>query len=55
MTLTDKQREEILSSANPVRQDVIRMVNAAKCGHPGGPLGMADFMTTLFHAHLRLD
>ena len=55
MTLTDQQREEILGSANTVRQDVIRMVNAAKCGHPGGPLGMADFMTTLFHAHLRLD
>jgi len=55
MTLTDQQREEICTAAHTVRTDVIRMVNAAKCGHPGGPLGMADFMATLFCAHLRLD
>lgn len=31
------------------------MVHAAACGHPGGPLGMADFMATLFMEHLRLS
>jgi transketolase len=31
------------------------MVHAAACGHPGGPLGMADFMTTLFLEHLDLS
>ena len=54
MTLTDEQRTEIQRTANEVRRDVIRMVHAARCGHPGGPLGMADFMATLFLAHLNL-
>jgi len=55
MTLTDQQREEIGAAANTVRQDSVRMTNAATCGHPGGPMGMADFMSTLFLAHLNLD
>jgi len=55
MTLTDQQRVEIHAAANTVRQDSVRMTNAATCGHPGGPMGMADFMSTLFLAHLNLD
>ncbi|MCL2245610.1 MAG: transketolase [Lentimicrobiaceae bacterium] len=45
---------EIMSSfeleqiAQQVRRDIIRMVHAAKSGHPGGSLGCADFMTALF-------
>lgn len=54
MTLTDQQRDEIRTAANTVRQDAVRMTNAATCGHPGGPMGMADFMTTLFVAHFNL-
>lgn len=53
--LTPEQRAEIRSAAHQVRVDVLRMVHAAGCGHPGGPLGMADFMATLFLAHLNLD
>jgi len=34
--------------ATQVRRDIIRMVNAAKSGHPGGSLGCADIMTALF-------
>jgi transketolase len=34
--------------AAQVRRDIIRMVCAAKSGHPGGSLGCADFMTALF-------
>jgi transketolase len=55
MALNATQREAILAAAHRVRLDTIRMVNAAECGHPGGPLGMADFMATLFVQHLRLD
>jgi len=55
MTLTDQQRDEIRAAANTVRQDAVRMTNAATCGHPGGPMGMADFMATLFLAHINLD
>jgi len=55
MTLTDQQRDEICAAANTIRQDSVRMTNAATCGHPGGPMGMADFMSTLFLAHLNLN
>ncbi|MCL1851398.1 MAG: transketolase [Bacteroidetes bacterium] len=39
---------ELEQMATQVRRDVIRMVHAAKSGHPGGSLGCADFMTALF-------
>lgn len=55
MALTTERRDEIAEAARQVRIDTVRMVHAATCGHPGGPLGMADFMATLFMEHLRLD
>jgi len=54
VALTKDQKESIEKAALQVREDSLRMVHAAKCGHPGGPLGMADFMATLFLAHLNL-
>jgi len=39
---------ELTQTASQVRRDIIRMVHAAKSGHPGGSLGCADFMTALF-------
>jgi len=55
MTLSQTQKAEIEQIALEVRRDVVRMVHAAGCGHPGGPLGMADFMTTLFMRHMNLS
>lgn len=54
MALSKELKLEVERTARGVREDIIRMVNAAGCGHPGGPLGMADFMATLFVAHLNL-
>ncbi|MFT7676865.1 MAG: transketolase [Planctomycetota bacterium] len=54
MALDNQQFEEVQALAKQTRLDAVRMVHAATCGHPGGPLGMADFMATLFHSHLRL-
>lgn len=54
MSLAPERRAEIAAAAHRVREDVLRMVHAAKCGHPGGPLGMADFMSVLFLEHLDL-
>ena len=48
MVLNRERADAIRSTAHQVREDIVRMVHAAKCGHPGGPLGMADFMATLF-------
>ena len=55
MALTEQRRKEIQQAAQQAREDIVAMVHAAKCGHPGGPLGMADFMATLFVEHLRLS
>lgn len=55
MTLSSNERDAIVAAARQVRIDAIRMTNAASSGHPGGPLGMADFMATLFVKHLELS
>jgi len=44
--MADINHLEKLSSQ--VRRDIIRMVNNAKSGHPGGSLGCADLMVALF-------
>jgi len=41
--------------ATQVRRDIIRMVNAAKSGHPGGSMGCADFLTALYFNILKHD
>ena len=40
--------QQLEKMATQVRRDIIRMVHAAKSGHPGGSLGCADIMTALF-------
>ncbi len=47
--------EELERIANRLRRDVIRMVHAAGCGHPGGPLGLADLFAVLYFAEMALD
>ena len=41
--------------ASQVRRDIIRMVTAVQSGHPGGSLGCADFLTTLYFDTLTID
>ena len=41
--------------ANAIRVLAIDAVEAAGCGHPGMPMGMADVATTLFTKHLKFD
>lgn len=41
--------------ANDLRQDVIKYVSAAKSGHIGGPLGMADVFAAMYFHILRHD
>lgn len=40
--------EELQNIASQVRRDIVRMVHGASSGHPGGPLGCADFLTALY-------
>ena len=55
MALSKERREEIAAVAKQIRVDTVRMVHAAACGHPGGPLGMADFMATLWAEHINIS
>jgi transketolase len=41
--------------ANEIRQDVIKMLEAAGSGHPGGSLGQADIYTALYFNVLKHD
>ena len=45
--------EEIAQYALEIRRLVIRMVHKAACGHPGGPLGLADIFAVLYFDILR--
>jgi transketolase len=38
-----------------VRRDIIRMTNSAGSGHPGGALGTADFLVTLYFEIMKPD
>lgn len=40
--------EELQKTATQVRRDIVRMVTAAKSGHPGGSLSSADILTALY-------
>ncbi len=45
--------DELKRISSQVRRDIIRMINAAASGHPGGSLGVADFMTVLYFEIMR--
>lgn len=55
MALDEQQAQSIRALAKQARLDIVRMVHAAGSGHPGGPLGMADFLSVLFHSHFRIN
>jgi transketolase len=46
---------ELENISSQVRRDIIRMVTAVQSGHPGGSLGCADFMTTLYFDVMKAD
>lgn len=50
--LTISQLEK---KANDVRQDIIRMLEAAGSGHSAGPLGLADIVTALYFNIMNID
>lgn len=46
--------QQLQEIATQVRRDIVRMVHGVQSGHPGGSLGCADFLVTLyFHAMKR--
>ena len=55
MTFNNKNLSENEKLSNCIRFLAIDAVQAAKSGHPGMPMGMADIATVLFKEHLKFD
>jgi len=47
--------EELGKISSQVRRDIVRMVSAAKSGHPGGSMSSADFLTALYFRVMKHD
>jgi transketolase len=47
--------QELQKISTQVRRDIIRMTHGAESGHPGGSLGCADFLTTLYFEIMKPD
>ncbi|MEE4176928.1 MAG: transketolase [Bacteroides sp.] len=45
--------EKLKAIATQVRRDVLRMVHAVQSGHPGAPLGCAEFLSAMYFSILR--
>jgi transketolase len=52
LPMTHKALEE---KANDIREDIIRMLEAAGSGHSAGPLGLADIFTALYFVVMKHD
>ena len=50
-----KTIQELQDIASQVRRDIVRMVSAAKSGHPGGSLSSTDILTALFFSEMKHD
>lgn len=50
-----KTVQELQDIASQVRRDIVRMVSAAKSGHPGGSLSSTDILTALFFNEMKHD
>ena len=40
--------QQLQDFTTQVRRDILRMVHAVNSGHPGGSLGCAEFLVTLY-------
>lgn len=52
--LQENEKIELKKKANNVRKNILKMVNNAKSGHPGGSLSGADILTVLFTKSLNI-
>lgn len=53
--MTQEKLEQLKATATEVRRGILTEVHAAKSGHPGGSLSVADIITYLYSEVLRVD
>ena len=53
--MTSEQRNTLERAAAQIRRAVLTQTHAAKSGHPGGSLSIADLMAYLYFAEMRID
>jgi len=49
------KQEKLVAISTQIRRDILRMVSAAKSGHPGGSMSSTDIMTALFFDVMKHD
>lgn len=47
--------QELRVIANNIRRDIIKMIGAAKSGHPGGSLSAVELLTYLYFEEMHID
>lgn len=55
MTTGSLLTSELEKTSNECRIDILRMLEAAGSGHPGGSLSIIDIVTTLFFHEMKMD
>lgn len=53
--LTAEQRELVTAKARDIRVGILEAVTAAKSGHPGGSLSIADVMALLYYVEMNVE
>ena len=53
--MNEARIKELKNIANNVRIGIIDATHAAKCGHPGGSLSIADILTYLYFEKMNID
>lgn len=54
-TLTAEQKSFVQEKATAIRVSILKAVTAAKSGHPGGSLSIADLMALLYYVEMNVD
>ncbi|EOC99542.1 transketolase [Caldisalinibacter kiritimatiensis] len=50
-----EKHQELKKIANTLRKDIIKMINAASSGHPGGSLSACEIVTALYFKEMKID
>lgn len=53
--MTEQQINACRRTANRIRMDIVESIHAAKSGHPGGSLSIADLLTYLYFERMHID